>query len=128
MRKLEIEWRHLEMDGKTCVRCSETGKTLSDVVADLTKELAPKGVIVDFIEITLPEKKITESNMVLFNGRALEEVLPEIVVSENCCESCSCITGSEAYCRTVEYDGQTYEEIPEDLIYKAAYRVLGIEE
>lgn len=127
MKKLEIEWRHLEIDGKTCVRCSETGKTLSDVVADLTNVLAPRGVSVNFIEIILPEKKIAESNIILFNGQPLEKVLPEIVVSENCCESCSCITGSEAYCRTVEYDGQTYEEIPEDLIYKAAFKAVGLE-
>lgn len=124
MKKLEIEWRHLEIDGKTCVRCSETGKTLLEVISELTKTLEEKGITVNFTETILPAERIAESNIVLFNGIALEEVLPELTVSESCCESCSCITGSEAYCRTVEYDGQTYEEIPEELIYRAAYRSL----
>lgn len=38
--QLTIEWRHLDVDGATCVRCSETGKTLQDVTEDLTQELA----------------------------------------------------------------------------------------
>ncbi|HRD67015.1 MAG TPA: hypothetical protein PKY50_12785 [Candidatus Competibacter sp.] len=25
MTALEIEWRHLEKDGRTCLRCSDTG-------------------------------------------------------------------------------------------------------
>jgi hypothetical protein len=37
------------------------------------------------------------------------------------------MTGSEAYCRTVEHNGKTYEEIPEELIYRAAYKILGVE-
>lgn len=127
MKKLEIEWRHLEIDGKTCVRCTETGKTLLEVISELTKTLGEQDFTVSFTDTTLPAEKIAQSNIVLFNGVALEEVLPELTVSENCCESCSCITGSEAYCRTVEHNGKTYEEIPEELIYRAAYKILGVE-
>jgi len=28
MNPLEIEWRHLDKEGNTCVRCSETGAAL----------------------------------------------------------------------------------------------------
>lgn len=26
MTRIEIEWRHLDKDGKTCERCSDTGE------------------------------------------------------------------------------------------------------
>ena len=92
------------------------------------RDLAPHGVKIYFVETTLSETEISQSNVILFNGVALEDVLTGAKASESCCESCSCLTGKEeVYCRTVEYEGKTYEEIPEGLIYKAALKAAGIE-
>ena len=124
MKRLVIEWRHYAKAGQTCLRCSATGKTLDDVIGDLRKELAPQGIEVTFLETDLPAEELAQSNMILFNGVPLEEILAGAEVSESACHSCSCLTGTDALCRTVEYEGKTYEEIPEALIRKAAFQVL----
>ena len=119
-----VEWRHYAKAGKTCVRCSITGKTVAEVVADLREELEPQGVQVIYLESELPQEKLEQSNMILFNGIPLEKLLVGAAASESACLSCSCLTGTDAYCRTVEYEGVSYEEIPEELIRQAAYAAL----
>ena len=116
MKHLNIEWRHLEENRETCLRCSKTGKTLNRVIEELAKELEPRGVKVTFSETKLPTHQIAQSNMILFNGVSLEDVLSNIKVSENLCSSCCSFTGKETYCRTIEYEGKVYEEIPEAII------------
>ncbi len=127
MNQLNIEWRHLDVDGDTCLRCSETGKTLKQVVEELRRLLARKGVSLRFTERRLPPSQLEQSNLILLNGTPLEDVLEGAKASESCCRSCACLTGREAYCRTVEYQGRVYEEIPEDLIRLAVATVLGLE-
>lgn len=125
MQELSIEWRHYDKEGATCDRCAATGSSVREVVAELSKELADKGIAVIFTEKKLPEELMAQSNMILFNGVPLETVLENAAADENHCPSCSCLTGSETSCRTVEYDGKSYEEIPAELIRKAAYKVIG---
>ncbi len=124
MKRLEIEWRHLDKEGNTCIRCSDTGKTLEEVIAELKKECSRHDVQIVFRETKLSEQDIRESNKVLFNGIPIEALLPGAMASENSCESCCDFTGRETYCRTVEYEGQTYEAIPGHLIREAACRVV----
>jgi hypothetical protein len=124
MNRLEIEWRHLDKDGKTCDRCSDTGKTVRRVCEELSRELQPKGWKVAFRETLLTDKDIPESNMILLNGIPLEEILPETRKSENCCDSCGELLGMPTLCRTIEHKGQTYEAIPASLIREAAYQLI----
>ncbi len=63
MNGMSIEWRHYDKAGATCERCAATGKSVSEVVAELSDELA---------------------------------------------------------------EGKSYEEIPEELIRKAAYKAIGL--
>ena len=126
MRTLNIEWRHLDLDKGTCLRCSKTGKTLDQFVAELKKELKTKGIKIKFIETKLSEKEIQQSNMILINGSTLENILSGAKTSENYCSSCTCLTGNETYCRTIEYNGKTFEEIPEELIRKAVFKILNL--
>lgn len=125
MKKLTIEWRHYDKEGSTCDRCAATGSSTKEVVSKLIDELAEMGVIVSFTETLLPEELMAQSNMLLFNGEPLETILDNAAADENHCESCSCLTDSETNCRTVEYEGKTYEEIPEALIRKAIYKAIG---
>lgn len=124
MKTLEIEWRHFDKSGQTCDRCAATGSSVSKIVAELSTELAEKGVSVTFTETLLPEELMAQSNMLLLNGIPLESLLDNAATDENHCESCSCLTGSETSCRTVEYEGKTYEEIPGELIRMAAYKAI----
>lgn len=125
MKELVIEWRHYDKLGETCDRCASTGASVREVVAELRRELSQEGVSVTFIETLLSENLMSQSNLVLFNGVPLESLLDQAVAGENSCPSCSCLTGSETSCRTVTLEGTTYEEIPADLIRKAAYKALA---
>ncbi|MBP1728083.1 MAG: domain containing protein [Deltaproteobacteria bacterium] len=127
MRELTIEWRHYEKEGATCDRCAATGTAVREVVTGLTDELAGQGVTVTFVETALTEDRMAQSNMVLFNGIPLEDLLGNATSAENNCQSCSCLTGTDTACRTVEYEGRSYEDIPEELIRQAAYAALQIE-
>jgi len=128
MRTLKIEWRHYAKAGETCLRCSATGKTLGEVVAGLRSELEPHGIKIDFIETELPPEGLSQSNTILFDDVPLEHLLSGAAASESACQSCSCLTGTDVSCRTVEYEGRSYEEIPEGLIRKAAYVALRPEQ
>ena len=121
MNRLEIEWRHLDKDGKTCDRCSETGGTVRAAYEDLIKELEPKGWGVTLKETLLTDQEIPESNSIFLNGIAIEKLLPDTGKSENCCASCGEILGGPTMCRTLERDGQTFEAIPAAMILEAAY-------
>lgn len=124
MNTLEIEWRHFDQAGNTCVRCSDTGNNLKDVVAQLTEECKPAGWKILFKETKLTEAELPESNIILFNGIPIEAILPQARASESHCVSCCEMVGtSETCCRTVEYEGQSYEEIPVSLIRQAACQI-----
>ena len=126
MKELTIEWRHYEKEGATCDRCAATGTSVREVVFDLGKELAGRGITVRLTETILPEELMAQSNMILFNGVPMEAILDNAAADEDPCPSCSCLTGSETSCRTVEYQEKSYEEIPGELIRKAARKVLGL--
>ncbi|MGL5255453.1 MAG: DUF2703 domain-containing protein [Proteocatella sp.] len=126
MKILEIEWKHLDVSGETCDRCYDTGKNLIQEIKRLNKALNPKGIAVIIIETKLDDSQISQSNIILFNGVPIEEIL-DITISDNYCSSCSTLLESKTYCRTVTYDSNQYEDIPVKAIRHAAYTVLGIE-
>ncbi len=124
MQTLEIEWRHLDVQGSTCERCADTGSEARDAVAELAKECAPQGWNITFRETLLTEKEIADSNLVLFNGVPIEQVLRNATASESHCASCCDLTGkADTACRTVEHGGRSFETIPADLIRQAACAV-----
>lgn len=127
MKKLIIEWQHLDVEGDTCNRCYDTGENLVNEVKRLNRSLQPQGIEVELTETKLDDTQISQSNIILFNGVPIEDIL-SIEVSNNYCDSCTTLLGSEAYCRVVTYEGDEYEEIPAKAIRKAALKVLGIEE
>ena len=124
MKSLVIEWRHYDKAGDTCDRCSSTGTTLSGVISELSREMEADGITLTFTETLLPEEEMAQSNLILINGIPLESLLDDATSSENSCQSCSCLTGKETSCRTVEHHGDVYEEIPAELIRQAVYRSL----
>ena len=123
MKKIEIEWKHLDKDGSTCIRCADTGKELEKVIGELKRECRGRGMDIFFKETGLSEKEIDESNAVLINGEKIEHILPQASASSNCCGSCCEFTGRKTYCRTIELNGETYEAIPGSLIREAVCRV-----
>ncbi|KUO50850.1 MAG: hypothetical protein APF76_01330 [Desulfitibacter sp. BRH_c19] len=127
MKTLKIEWKHLDMEGETCNRCYDTGENLNQEVKRLNRSLQPQGIEVEWFETKLDDTLITQSNTILLNGVPIEDIL-DIEVSENYCDSCTTLLGSETYCRTVKYDGNEYEDIPAKAIREAVLKVLNLEE
>ena len=120
MKTLKIEWRHLDKDGRTCLRCSDTLQSLQQVVSQLAIECAPRGVEIVYRETKLPIEQLSQSNLILFNGVPLEAVLPGASASENECRSCGDLCGAPSFCRTVTVGSHTFEAIPATLIRQAA--------
>lgn len=127
MKTLKIEWRHLDVEGETCDRCYDTGENLANEVKRLNRALQPKGIKVEWVETKLDNTQIPQSNALLFNGVPIENIL-DIEVSENYCDSCTTLLGTDTYCRTVKFDGNEYEDIPAKAIRQAALKVLGVED
>jgi len=123
MKELEIEWKHLDVDGKTCDRCAGTGNEIHQFIIHLHEECALQGVHITLKEIKLTEKEIEESNRIFINGIPLEDILPETTVSQNVCSSCSDLIGSSTCCRTIIHTGKEYETIPQQLIREAVCKI-----
>lgn len=120
MKTLEIEWRHLDKDGRTCLRCSDTLQSLQQVIRQLGAECAPQDVHIVYRETKLPTEQLSQSNLILFNGVPLESVLLGASASESEYPSCGDLCGQPSVCRTVTIGGYTFEAIPASLIRQAA--------
>lgn len=127
MKTLTIEWKHLDVAGETCQRCDDTGENLHAEVKRLHRKLASQGITIDWFETKLTDKQISQSNMMMFNGVPIEEII-DITIADNYCSSCTKLLEAETYCRTVIYEGIEYEDIPAKAIREAAYSVLQLSE
>ncbi len=125
MKTLTIEWKHLEMDGLTCTRCGDTGRSLRRTVRAMRRRCRSCGVDIKFVETKLPARRLKESNAILFNGTPLETLLGDAKVRANDCDSCSTLVGEASQCRTIHRGGKIYDAIPEELIWEAARRAAG---
>ena len=123
MKTVTVEWRHLDIGGKTCDRCGETGQGIAELVQRLQEECRPKGVEILFTETKVTEAEIGQSNLVLINGVPLETLLPLTTAAESSCCSCGELTGKEESCRTIVRHGQVYEAIPREFIREAICKV-----
>mgnify|MGYP004702315427 CR=1 FL=1 len=126
MKKLVIEWKHLDVEGETCERCYDTGENLANEVRRLNRQLQPRGITVEILETKLDDTRIPESNMLLFDGVPIENIL-DMKVEFNLCSSCSSCLDTDTECRTVFYDGSQYDDIPAKAIRHATLKVLGLE-
>jgi hypothetical protein len=102
MTTLNIEWRHLDVDGETCDRCYDTGENLYHEVKRLNRVLGSKNITVELIDTKLSTQDMEQSNSLLINEVQIENVI-NINVSTNYCQSCPTLVGKDSYCRTIEF-------------------------
>jgi hypothetical protein len=118
MQTLKIKWQRLISEGETCPRCSTTGEEVEKAVSSLKKSLRPLGIKIVFNKEELSVKEFKEaplqSNMIIINDQPLEKWIDGEVGESQCCDVCG-----PTDCRTTIVDGETYEEIPAELIIKA---------
>ncbi len=119
MKTLILEWqRLLDENEKTCPRCGATEQEVERAAAVLKRELKPFGINISLLKKAIDpvsfKKDVLQSNKVLIAGKTLEEWLGAETGQSPCCDVCG-----DAECRTVEYDDQTHEAVPADLIIRA---------
>ncbi len=99
-------------------------RLLTSVIDDLARECAPCGWNIRYAETPLTADDIAQSNIILFNGQPIEDVLPEASAGESHCQSCCEFTGSsETACRTVTVGDKRHEAIPAALIRQAVCQI-----
>ena len=128
MNKLNIDFLYLDLS--CCERCQSTDETLDEVLMELRQELIViDHLTVNKIRISTKEDEnkygLKRSPTIRLNGRDLEEIVSgKLVMSDNYCGSCSDVCGEETNCRTFEYDGETSENIPKEMLREGILRVL----
>lgn len=127
IKRLEIEWKHFAVGDETCERCGKTGEALNIAVEELRRGFGPAGVKINLTETFLDKTRIAESNEIRMNGTLIEDLL-SASVSVTDCPSCGTLAGESTCCRAIEVGDERYEDIPADMIRKAAYRALGVKE
>jgi len=120
---LTIEWRHLEIGGFTCNRCSDTGTHLGRAIARLRREGLLDEVDLNLEETVLSPEEIDQSNTVLVNGTPIEDILGASVTFTEC-SGCSDFTGESECCRAVSSGHQVFEALPEEMLRAAIVKVL----
>lgn len=124
MKNIIIEWKHYDKKGNTCIRCSNTGVSLSEAIDQLKDEFENKDINISFRETKLPEDKIKESNTILINNILIEELLDDAKSVETPCKSCCELVGSSVNCRALDCQGQTTEDVSTELIMTAVRNLI----
>ena len=120
MTPLPIVWQRLvTSDGKTCPRCDTTYQHVQSAVSKLREILKPLHIVPALEVREIDEKSFknnpSESNRIWIAGSPMEEWLGASTGRSRCCSVCG-----DTPCRTTELEGTVFEEIPEELILKAA--------
>ena len=123
MKELKIEWKHYDKEGETCTRCNSTGNNIQKAIKVISRDSRFDKAKITFKETKLRAEEMPESNSVFINGEAIEDIL-RATASENYCHSCSCLAGAGTNCRTIELNGKSFEDIPENLILQAIIKSL----
>lgn len=124
--------RHYVLSDMDCEACTKTGETLQKLGAQMAPKLAPLGLEFSLEKTEMPEatdEAVAKANKVTFSCAeagmeeiALEEVLG-LTVTQEACESCS-----QGTCRSIQYQGTGYQEIPAGLIsdgiVRAAFSIM----
>lgn len=123
MKTITIHWRHLDVDGNTCDRCSDSGSEIRKAIDELNRDCAKSEIRFALREETLTAAQLADSNAVLIDGIQLEQLL-NAESSNNCCESCGDLVGNkDAQCRTIERNGNSHEVVTAAFIREAACKV-----
>ncbi|MFO7990927.1 MAG: DUF2703 domain-containing protein [Thermoplasmata archaeon] len=140
--KLQIDFLYVDLS--RCERCQSSDETLDKALRELRASIHQNNID----SITINKRKITSdeqaekhglvrSPTLRINGTDIEEIVNEdYEVKDNYCPSCEDVTGPECYevtgggneCRVFEYEGNTYETIPKEMIKEAIRKAVGIEE
>ena len=122
-KKIVVEYLYLDL--QTCDRCIGTDNVLDEVMSVLTPALQLAGYEVEYNKMEIETAELAEqyqfisSPTVRVNGRDICQS-----VAENSCGCCSDISGTDVACRVFEYNGETYEVPPEEMLAEAIFQAV----
>lgn len=122
-KKVVVEYLYLDL--QTCDRCIGTDNVLDEVMMTLTPALQLAGYEVEYNKIEMETLELAEqyqflsSPTIRVNGRDIC-----MSVKENSCGCCSEISGTDVDCRVFEYNGESYEVPPKEMLAEAILRAV----
>lgn len=117
-KKVVVEYLYLDL--QTCDRCIGTDNVLDEVMLTLTPALELAGYEVEYNKVKMETAKLAKqyqflsSPTIRVNGRDICQA-----VLENSCGCCSEISETDVDCRVFEYNGETYEVPPKEMLAEA---------
>lgn len=127
-RKVLVEYLYLDL--QTCNRCIGTDTVLDEVMLTLTPALQVAAFEVEYHKIEMETAELAEryqflsSPTIRVNGRDICAS-----VKENSCGCCSEISGTDVECRVFEYNGESFEVPPKEMLAEAILKtVFGLPE
>ncbi|HEY8462725.1 MAG TPA: DUF2703 domain-containing protein [Bacillota bacterium] len=122
-KKIIVEYLYLDL--QTCERCIGTDRILDEVMQTLTPALKLAGFTVEYQKIEMKTAEIAKqysflsSPTIRVNGRDICQS-----VAENSCSCCTDISGAAVDCRVFEYNGETFEVPPKEMLAEAILRTV----
>ncbi|MDD3290909.1 MAG: DUF2703 domain-containing protein, partial [Eubacteriales bacterium] len=116
---------YLYLDLQTCDRCIGTDQVLDEVMSEITPVLALAGYEVDYQKIEMASEEVARqygflsSPTIRVNGRDIC-----MTVSENSCGCCSDISGTDVDCRVFEFNGESFEVPPKEMLAEAVLQMI----
>jgi hypothetical protein len=114
-KKISVEYLYLDLE--TCDRCIGTDNVLDEVMMTITPALKIAGFEVEYNKIEMKtaeiatQYKFLSSPTIRVNGQDICQS-----VAENSCGCCSDISGTDVSCRVFEYNEETYEVPPKEML------------
>ena len=117
-KRIVVEYLYLDL--QSCDRCIGTDNVLDEVMMTLTPALQMAGYEVEYKKIKMETAELAEqyrflsSPTIRVNGQDICQS-----VAENSCGCCSEISGTDVSCRVFEYNEETYEVPPKEMLAEA---------
>lgn len=111
---------YLYLDLQVCDRCIGTEQVLEEVLTQLSPVLQLAGYTLEYRRIKMETPELAQTYR--FESSPTIRVNGQDVcfnVKENPCDCCSDISGSIVDCRIFEYEGQSYEVPPQEMLAEA---------
>lgn len=114
-KKIVVEYLYLDL--QTCDRCIGTDHVLDEVMLTLTPALKLAGFEVEYHKVEMGTAELAtqyqflSSPTIRVNGQDICQS-----IAENSCGCCSDISGTDVACRVFEYNGESYEVPPKEMI------------
>jgi NAD-dependent dihydropyrimidine dehydrogenase PreA subunit len=122
-KKIVIEYLYLDL--QSCDRCIGTDNVLDEVMITLTPTLQMAGYEVEYKKIMIESTELAKryrflsSPTIRVNGQDICQS-----VTENSCGCCSEISGTDVDCRVFEYNGESFEVPPKEMLVEAILRTV----